>query len=83
MRGFIEKGAYEGNCAFMNELREELSRFIQNGSVSADLPTTSADSDPSGPPLDESRVRSGIDLKYFLNFTVSIYKKITRKVFFE
>jgi len=58
VRGFIEKGAYEGNCAFMNELREELSRFIQNGSVSADVPTTSADSDPSGPPLDESRVRS-------------------------
>ena len=26
VRGFIEKGAYEGNCAFMNELREELSR---------------------------------------------------------
>ena len=77
MRGFIEKGAYEGNCAFMNELREELSRFIQNGSVSADLPTTTADSDPSGPPLDESRVRSGIDLKNFWIeiLTISIYKR--------
>lgn len=53
VRGFIEKGAYEGNCAFMNELREELSRFIQNGSVSAEL-NSQSQADPTGPPLDDS-----------------------------
>ena len=33
MKGFIEKNAYEGNSSFMAELREELTKFIQTGSV--------------------------------------------------
>ena len=33
VKGFIEKNAYEGNSSFMIELREELTKFIQTGSV--------------------------------------------------
>jgi len=69
VRGFIEKGAYEGNCTFMNELREELSRFIQNGSVSSEIgqiggqSVTGQSNDPTGPPLDESQRRQRSESK--------------------
>lgn len=56
VRNFIEKGAYEGNCAFMNELREELGRFIENGSVSAEIPSNPGDD--SGAPLTSNETTS-------------------------
>ena len=62
MKGFIEKNAYEGNCSFMNELREELGKFIQNGSV---CPSSSpAGSEPEGmSPTSRNRSVSSISVR--------------------
>jgi len=62
VKGFIEKNAYEGNCSFMNELREELGKFIQNGSV---CPSSSpAGSEPEGmSPTSRNRSVSSISVR--------------------